>query len=304
MTRWSACSATFTPHALKAVQSKILRSNYIPIHTTSNCPNTTYAAHQVVNSIEDLQNYQCFLLSPFHLASQPRVLIFVDNKTLATRITWFLDSLLPPLLQSQGIILHYHSSMSEKFLKQSHDAFTTSNGICQIMVTTSAQSVVYLFFIVLSCKLTSMQGVDFLNVRIVCTAGIPSTTTDTLQRSGRAFRNSDEDALFVTFYDPWVNDINLADYINFDQTDLDRPHGTLKPTSPCCERAPYYGVKLIQDELCLRKGYGVYLNDILLKVHNNNSSCRRCRFMETNHCYSLKSYDKVLLLFRLGKIWL
>jgi superfamily II DNA/RNA helicase len=101
----------------------------------------------VINNIEDLQNYQCFLASPFVLEKQPRVLIFVDNKALAMRIAHFLDSLLPPQFQKKGVVLHYHSVMSEKYLKRSHDAFTTSTGVCQIMVATSAQSVVCFSFV-------------------------------------------------------------------------------------------------------------------------------------------------------------
>jgi hypothetical protein len=96
----------------------------------------------VVGSIENLQNYQCFLADPFILEKQPRVLIFVDNKALAMQIALFLDSLLPLQFQKKGVVLHYHSVMSEKYLNLSHDAFTTPTGVCRIMVATSAQSVV------------------------------------------------------------------------------------------------------------------------------------------------------------------
>jgi superfamily II DNA helicase RecQ len=48
MTRWTACSATFTRLALRTVETKIMRSNYVSIHLTSNRPNTVYATHQVV----------------------------------------------------------------------------------------------------------------------------------------------------------------------------------------------------------------------------------------------------------------
>ena len=67
---------------------------------------------------------------------------------------------------------------------------------------------------------------------MVCTAGLPSTTIDTLQCGGRAYRNSAEDALFVIFYDPWVHDINPSEFTSFDPADLDRPRTMLKPNSP------------------------------------------------------------------------
>ena len=141
-TRWCSCSATFTPLVLKTVETKVLCPSYVPIHLSSNRPNTTYAIHEVVDSIDNLQNYQCFLAAPFILEKQPRVLIFVENKALAMRIALFLDSLLPPQFQKKGVVLHYHSVMSEKYLSRSHDAFTTPTGVCRIMVATSAQSVV------------------------------------------------------------------------------------------------------------------------------------------------------------------
>jgi hypothetical protein len=72
----------------------------------------------------------------------------------------------------------------------------------------------------------------------VCTVGLPGTTVDTLQRAGRAFRNSDVDALFVIFYEPWVQDISLGKYDNGDQTDPDRPRGQLKLHAQQRDRAP------------------------------------------------------------------
>ncbi|PPR05782.1 hypothetical protein CVT26_010156 [Gymnopilus dilepis] len=244
-TRWCACSATFTSLALRSVQDKIMRSNHVFIRVTSNRPNTIYAKHQVVGSIDDLRNYQCFLMSPYHPGLQPRVLIFVDNKRLAACIADFLDSCLPPAMQDTGVVVHYHSKMSVKYLKGAHDSFVHPNGSCRIMVATSAQSV----------------GVDFPNVKIVCNVGIPSTTTDTLQRGGRAYRNSSEDALFVMFYESWVHEVNLEDYTNFDVKDLDRPRALLKATSRQRERAPFFGVKIIQEDSCTRQDFAEYLDD-------------------------------------------
>jgi len=141
-THWCACLATFTPLALWTVENKVLHSNHVYIHVTSNRPNMIYAMHQVVNSIDDLRNYLCFLMSPFHPGLQPRVLIFVNNKKLAARIASHLDSCLPPTIQNKGIVVHYHSKMSEKYLQNAHDSFIQEDGACRIMVATSAQSVV------------------------------------------------------------------------------------------------------------------------------------------------------------------
>ena len=58
-----------------------------------------------------------------------------------------------------------------------------------------------------------VKGIDFPNVKIVCTVGLPSTIVDALQRGGRAIRIvSVEPALFVVFYDPWALEINKEEY--------------------------------------------------------------------------------------------
>ena len=101
-----------------------------------------YAIHEVKKSIDELSNYDCFLLKPFDLVAQPCVLIFIDSKDLACRISNYLDSCLPEALQKKNVVMHYHSQMSEAYLKFAHMCFTQSNGPCRIMVATSSQSVV------------------------------------------------------------------------------------------------------------------------------------------------------------------
>lgn len=143
-TRWACFSATFPPHILKTVKEKLLLPSHVHIQQTSNRPNTTYATHQVLNSIDDLRNYECFLSTPFNLETQPRVLIFVDNRDLSCRIARYLDSRLPVIQRKKGFVLHYHSSMSGDYLTRAHNSYTELHGMCRIMVATSGQSVVCL----------------------------------------------------------------------------------------------------------------------------------------------------------------
>jgi superfamily II DNA helicase RecQ len=93
---WTLLSATFPPHICTTVEKKLLHKGYDTIHITSNQPNTVYATHNVLNKIEDLQNYKCFIASPFSVESQPCVLIFVGKKELACQIAayWTLAFLL------------------------------------------------------------------------------------------------------------------------------------------------------------------------------------------------------------------
>ncbi|KAF8166050.1 P-loop containing nucleoside triphosphate hydrolase protein [Pholiota molesta] len=191
---WHLFSATFPKHILTAVATKI----------------------------DDPHNYECFLTFPFDLESQPHVLIFVDDKALAAKITNHLDS---------------------SYLEQTHNDFVSPTGTCRILVSTSGESV----------------GVDFPNVQIVCTAGLPSTIVDALQRAGRAIRTGNEPALFVLFHESWALEIDPDDYM--EGTDPDRPRSNLDTHSRQRDRAPLSVVRLIRCSSCLRQFFTDYLND-------------------------------------------
>jgi hypothetical protein len=48
---------------------------------------------------------------------------------------------------------------------------------------------------------------------------------------GRALCNSQEDALFIILYEPWVHSISLDEYAEGDPGDPDRPRAKLKSSS-------------------------------------------------------------------------
>ncbi len=107
-----------------------------------------YATHQVHRSIEDPRNYICFIQQPFDFNRQPHVLIFFDDKDLTKKVAQYLDAQLPLEHRGRGIIRHYHSGMSEAFLKQVHYSFVSETGMCRILVATSGESVVsYISFV-------------------------------------------------------------------------------------------------------------------------------------------------------------
>lgn len=141
--RWHFFSATFPQHILSQIQSKFLPGgNHAFIHLTSNRPNIMYATHRAEGQIDNVLNYRCFMPSPFVLDAQPRTIIFVDDKKLASRIQKYLRGCLPPAMQLQGIVRHYHSSMSQLYLEQTHEAFVSPSGTCRVLIATSGQSVV------------------------------------------------------------------------------------------------------------------------------------------------------------------
>ncbi|KAF8237884.1 hypothetical protein L208DRAFT_1506162, partial [Tricholoma matsutake] len=208
---WQALSATFPPHILKTVETKILQPNYASIQVSANRPNVKTIAF---TSLETPQNYDCFLMTPFDLASQPCVLIFFDDTDLASRIAEHLDKLLPMQYCDQGVVQHYHSGMSETYLQCAHLAFTEQDGICKVLCATFGES--------------PMQGVDFLDVKIVCNAGLPGNIVDSLQCRGCIGRRDGDQGLFVIFHEPWVMSIHLEQYEG-SCDDPDQPQGTLKP---------------------------------------------------------------------------
>ena len=176
---WQAISATFPSHILKTVETKILRMNYVCIRISSNWPNTMYATHCVVSSIEKPCNYERFLLQPFNFASHPRVLIFFDNIELASTIAAHLDGKLPEEFHGKGIVLHYHIGMSEQHLRAAHSAFTEEAGSCKINPTCHVRRVSHEFICqILFSQIKIFAGVDFPDVKIVCNAGLPSNIVE------------------------------------------------------------------------------------------------------------------------------
>jgi hypothetical protein len=106
------------------------------------------------------------------------------------------------------------------------------------------------------------KGIDFPNVKVVCTTGLPSTIVDALQRGGRAIRIVSVDpALFVVFYEPWALGINEEEYTYGSPEDPDRPRKEQKETSPRRDRAPLSSLRLVQTPDCLRAFYANYLAD-------------------------------------------
>lgn len=100
---------------------------------------------------------------------------------------------------------------------------------------------------------------DFPNVKIVCTVGLPVTVVDALQRGGRAIRVGNEHAIFVVFHETWALEVDEAEYM--DGSDPDRPRANLAQHSRAQERAPLSAVRLVQCGTCLRGFYADYLDD-------------------------------------------
>ncbi|KAJ7580880.1 P-loop containing nucleoside triphosphate hydrolase protein [Mycena floridula] len=249
---WMVLTATAPLYMVKSIESRVLRPNYISIHVTSNRRNTMYASHCVIGSLKDYNNYLCFLRHPFNLETQPWVIIFIENSEQTVDLARFLDRSLPFEYRNKGIIKHYHSSMSSGYLNLTHEAFISEAGQCKVLVTTSAES----------------TGVDFPRVDITCVAGLRPFNLDTVQSYGRLVRRPGMKGLAVTFYEPWVSDIELSEYAGGDPLDLDRPRLVPLRAKPSAqEQASLSSVSVLQPNICKCKFFAEYLNDTSVDNH-------------------------------------
>ncbi|KAJ7598279.1 P-loop containing nucleoside triphosphate hydrolase protein [Mycena floridula] len=241
---WMVLTATAPLYMVKSIESHILCPNYISIHVTSNRRNTMYASHCIIGSLKDYNNYLCFLRHPFNIETQPWVIIFIENSEQTVDLARFLDRSLPFEYRNKGIIKHYHSSMSSGYLNLTHEAFISEAGQCKVLVTTSAESTV------------SSLHVEYLVL-----------TIDRVQLTGQILygclvRRPGMKRLVVTFYEPWVSDIELSEYAGGDPLDLDRPHLVPLRAKPSAqEQASLSSVSVLQPNICKCKFFAEYLND-------------------------------------------
>ncbi len=150
---WLGMTATCPPHVEASIQNLgILAADHQTHRITVNRPNTIYAMHQVKGSIDDVNNYRC-LLRDIDPITQPRVLVFCRTKGQTRALAKALTEFLPANLRKKGIIRHYHSKMSKRYLRRTHKAFTDPEGACRILFSTSGESTVSL----LSSRITLLD---------------------------------------------------------------------------------------------------------------------------------------------------
>lgn len=106
-----------------------------------------------------------------------------------------------------------------------------------------------------------LQGVDFPDVDIVVKAGLPESTAYSLQCGGRVLRWGQRTGIYVIFYEPWVEDIDLDEYEGTFPDDPDRPCTTLTVKSSKRDHAPLSAVTLIKGRMCKRQFHAHYLSD-------------------------------------------
>ncbi|KAF9064407.1 hypothetical protein BDP27DRAFT_1230562, partial [Rhodocollybia butyracea] len=231
---WNAFTATCPDHVKHTLESSFLGSEYSLVQRCTNRPSIIYARHCVVGNFDVLQNYLCFIRSPFptngSLQDQPRVLLFFDSNALALCVSRYLDKHIPEQFRATGFVWHYYSTMSPQYLQIAHDEFTRPDRSCRILCATSAES----------------AGVDFPDVRITVNVGIVDES-ESDQRKGRGDRD-ERGGIHVTLFEPWVLNVKLEEFNDESlpfHNDPDRPRTVLKLGSNKRECVPHSGIAAI-----------------------------------------------------------
>ncbi|KAJ7576555.1 P-loop containing nucleoside triphosphate hydrolase protein [Mycena floridula] len=234
---WLVLTATAPLYMVKSFEICTLRPHYLFLRTTSNRSNLTYARN-CVDNLKDPKNYRCFIKEPFDLDTQPTVFSsFMNIRREPSTLPMVSSTFYPRNIVTKG---SFDTTMAPY-----------PDDICKILVTTSAES----------------TGIDFSHVDIVCSAGLPDFLTLVIQEYGRVVRHPGTQGLAVLFYEPWVKNIELAEYDSKSVEDLDRPRNSpLRLQASAHERVSLSAVKLTQPGTCQRQHFADYLGDTTLEA--------------------------------------
>ncbi|KAG1766486.1 hypothetical protein EV702DRAFT_919830, partial [Suillus placidus] len=114
----------------------------------------------------------------------PKTLTFHNNKQEAAAT--YNNSCLPKDLQNQGIIKHYHSDMSVKYLQQTYDDFALVTGACCII-----------------------HGLDIQGVWVIIQYSFLKNMSEAAQQGGRAIHNGHSCGLFLMMVETWALEAGL-----------------------------------------------------------------------------------------------
>jgi hypothetical protein len=226
--------------------------SYEHIRLSSNRPNTIYWTHEATGSLANFSNVN-FVLPPGTtvdaLSTMHQVVIFYDDVDGCDRLAEYLDSHLPGPLRHTGIVRHYHSEMSDRYLKKTLECF--ESGECKVLVGTSGVA----------------TGLNLRGLVVAIVYGVTRDVASLLQRGGRVGRTEEAEALVLIIYESWIRttDIPLSlsnplSLPNPDQALIAVPTDK-KPTKQ--QRTGVTVYHLCRDSaLCLRQFFHPqYLND-------------------------------------------
>ncbi len=160
-----ALSGTQPPHIKKAIKDSLLFTDtkLHSIKLSSNRPNMAYATHPIIGELSDFRNLDFLIPDPYPDGYiLPKILVFHDSKDIATGASRYIDARLPGHLRGQGMVKHYHGTMSQEYLTKTFDDFSDPNGKCRILHATEGASTV-----MCTCRTYSYQSRLILLYRVL-----------------------------------------------------------------------------------------------------------------------------------------
>lgn len=107
-----------------------------------NRPNLTYAVRPLISDSQPWLSLN--FLVPYDAKTPPNGhhLVFINNYQQVAQTVEYLDSRLHSSLKNKNHIKLYHSLMSGDYLEATIEDFQKSDGLCRILITTSALAAV------------------------------------------------------------------------------------------------------------------------------------------------------------------
>lgn len=143
--RVMALSGTQPPHIKKKIKESLLFKDetLFSIELSSNRPNIIYATHPIVNNLSDFRNLDFLVPDPYPSGFKfPKTLVFHDSTDEAAAAAVYNNRRLPEDQRNKGIIKHYHSGMSKRYLTEVYENFS-QQGTCRILHATEGASTVF-----------------------------------------------------------------------------------------------------------------------------------------------------------------
>ncbi|KAG6819010.1 hypothetical protein H0H93_016411 [Arthromyces matolae] len=183
------------PHIIETIRTSLhmKEDDTSIIKMSTNRPNLVYAVRPMIGTVRNFQNLDFLIPHPYHppMDFLFKTIIFIDNKLLTAEIASYLNNLLPPAHAAMKPVRHYHSNMSNEYLKQTFESFRDPEGVVRILVATSCAS----------------NGVDVRDCRIIVLFGAPENMMETDQRSGRGGRDGNTECLVLMIAEQWAYDV-------------------------------------------------------------------------------------------------
>ena len=138
-----AMSATVSEEQVPLIKNSLclIDVTSVTIRRDLNRPNICYAIRPLVESINYLPNYD--FLVPFPDKKPVSTIVFCDVRKLIITLWRYLDHRLCPALQGSGLVLPYHSALSNETRQENWQRYLS--GECRLLIAASSAGTVCTF---------------------------------------------------------------------------------------------------------------------------------------------------------------